>query len=579
MAVLSTLNRLRQRKIVEWALAYLAGAWLLMQLVEVLSGRWPLPLALQRGVDILLLVGFFVALTIAWYHGEKGRQNVTGPELLILAVLLLIAGALLSLLEPIEDLPQEDSDSFVETTITAGAGHGIAVLPFRNLSGDAEQDYFVFGMHEALITSLSHIGGLKVISRTSVMRYAESNLPIGQIANELKVDSVIEGSVNTVGDQVRITVQLIDGATDDHIWAEEYDRDLRDVLVLMSQVAESVADQVEVSLAPEDAALLHAAKPVDPVLLDLFLRARYAMATLTPAGVEQALEYFERAIEIDQNYAPAWAGMSGVQVVAGYIGITPARETIAAAEQSALKAIELDPTISESHTSLGWVRLIQFDWAEARDSFQRALEINPNDVNALHGFGDYLTITGSPDDGLAFVRRSTENDPFSSMWGQALVAHYFMARRYEDAIAEAEKLRLIFPESFIWSVVGSAQWKLGRDAAAYESFRFAVSGRPADLQALESGFESGGLTGAASALAKVTADRATERDIATLRVPLWYARAGDADQTLAWLEKAYATGAPDLIYVSIRPEFEFLHEDERFLDLLARMKLRLYDNY
>jgi TolB-like protein/tetratricopeptide (TPR) repeat protein len=500
-------------------------------------------------VDLLLLVGFFVALTVAWYHGEKGRQNVTGPELLILAVLFLIAGGLLSMLEPVEDVPQDDGNDFFETTITAGAGPGIAVLPFSNLSGDPEQDYFVFGMHEALITSLSQIGGLKVISRTSVMRYAETDLPIGEIADELKVDSVIEGSVNTVGDQVRITVQLIDGHTDGHIWGKEYDRDLRDVLVLMSQVAESVADQVEVSLAPEDATLLHSAKPVDPELHDLFLRARYAIATLTPAGVEQAIGFFERAIEIDENYAPAWAGMSGVQVVSGYIGITPARETIAAAEQSALKAIELDPTISESHTALGWVRLIQFDWNEARDSFQQALEINPNDATALHGFGDYLTITGSVDDGLAFVRRSTENDPFSSMWGQAMVAHYFMAQRYEDAIAEADKLLLVFPDSFVWSVVGSAQWKLGRNTEAYDSFRSAVSGRPADLEAMESGYESGGLPGAMRALAEAAADEATERGTATLRVPLWYARAGDVDQTLAWLEKAYAAGAPDLIYV------------------------------
>ena len=153
-----------------------------------------------------------------------------------------------------------------------------------------------------------------------------------------------------------------------------------------------------------------------------------------------------------------------------------------------------------------------------------------------------------------------------------------MARRYEDAIAEAEKILRTFPEPSIWYVIGAAQWKLGRDDEAYESYRFAASSRPADLAAREAGEERGGLTGAVRALAKVTADRATERDIATLRVPVWYARAGDADQTMVWLEKAYAAGAPDLIYVSVRPEFEFLYEDERFLDLLARMDLRLYDN-
>ncbi len=577
MAVLSTLNRLRQRKIVEWALAYLAGAWLLMQLVEVLSGRWPLPLALQRGVDLLLLVGFFVALTLAWYHGEKGRQSIAGTELLILAVLFLIAGSLLSLLRPTEEVTRDDESSLLKITATSESAPGIAVLPFRNLSGDPGQDYFVFGMHEALINSLSQIGGLKVISRTSVMRYADTDLPIGTIAGELNVDSVIEGSVNTVGDQVRITVQLIDGRTDSHIWGKEYDRDLRDVLVLLSQVAESVADRVEVSLAPEDAALLRAATPVDPELHDLYMRARYAAATLTPAGIEEAISHFERAIEIDPGYAPAWAGLSGVEVLAGYVGFLPARESVAAGERSALKAIELDPQLSESHNALGWVRLFQFNWEGARDSFIRALEINPNDVNALHGFGDYLTITGSVDDGLAFVKRSAEIDPFSPMQGQAMVTHYFMAHRYEKAIAEAEEILLALPESPVWSTVGSAHLKLGRYDEAYDSIRFAVSRRPAYLEALETGFERGGLTGAMSALADATADRAIERGTATLQVPLWYARAGDTEQTLAWLEKAYAARAPDLIYVSVRPEFDFVHEDERFLALLARMDLRLYD--
>ena len=573
--MLPALERLKKRKLVEWTLAYLAGAWLLMQLVDVLSDRWPVPMGVQRGIDLLLLVGFFVALTFAWYHGEKGRQRVTGPELLILAILFFVAGTLLFFLRPGEGSADSVDREILESRATLDTAPGIAVLPFRNLSGDPEQEYFVAGMHEALISSLSQIRGLKVISRTSVMRYAETGQSMPEIARELNVNSLIEGSVNAVGETVRITVQLIDGKTDGHIWGAEFDRDLGDVLVLLSQVAESVAERVEVKLAPEVTELLRSAKPVNPELHDLYMRGRFSYGSFSRSGVAQATEIFEKAIQIDPGYAPAWAGLSSAHILAAYLGHVPAPAGLLDAKRTALRALDIDPQLSIAHTTLGWVSLFQYDWADARQRFERALELNPNDVDALHGLGDYLTITGDAELGLEYVRKARDNDPFSPIWGHAVVAHLHLMGRFEEAIEEAQKVLDSYPRASAWGIRGSAYWQLGRQEEAVVNYRTMMGRQPEFLDALEAGYASDGPSGAIRAVADAKSTAAHESGTATLDTALWCARAGDTEETLLWLEQGYEMQSPDLIYVGVRPEFEFLHSDVRFQALLKRLSLQV----
>jgi TolB-like protein len=569
----SPLDRLKDRKLVEWTLAYLAGAWLLMQLVEVLSDRWPLPLGLQRGVDVVLLVGLFVAVTLAWYHGEKGRQRVSGPELLILAALLFVGGTLLAILPPAGPAADVVVQPATGPPVGLGDALGIAVLPLENLSADSDQDYFVSGMHEALISSLSRIEALRVISRTSVMRYAELDRPLPEIARELGVEAVIEGSVNPVGDRVRITVQLIDGLTDSHIWTEEYDRDLRDVLVLMSQVARSVAGQVEVALAPQDEELLRSARPVDPELYDLVMRGNYSIGLGTTDGVARAIPYFEEAVRIDSTFAIGWSGISGAYSLAAYLGSMPAREAMAEAESAALRALDLDDDLSGPHTALGWTRLWEYRLTDARGEFERALDLDPNDVNALHGLGDCLTILGDGDDGLAYVRRSKDADPFSPIWGRAVVAHLVMMGRYAEALTETEAVLESYPNARVQGLRGSAYWQLGRTEEAVADFRMSLARSPALLEALESGYASSGAVGAVQAVADAAAEESRGSGSGALGVAIWYARAGDNSSALAWLERAYADGSPDMVYAGIRAELDPLHSDSGFLELLERMGL------
>jgi TolB-like protein len=571
----SFLDRLKHRKLVEWMLAYLAGAWLVMQVIEVLGGRWALPLGLQRGIDALLVVGFFVALTIAWYHGEKGFQRVTGMELLILAALLFVGGGVVRFVSSAEvDAPPGLSPA---PAFTAPGTQGIAVLPLQNLSSDTSQDYFVSGMHEALIGSLARIDGLRVISRTSVMRYADTEQPLPEIARELGVATVIEGSVNPVDDRVRITVQLIDGSTDSHIWSEEYDRDLRDVLVLMSQVAASVAGHVQVALSPEDEEILGAARPVNPELHDHYLRARFALGQGTPEGLEQAIRYHEEALHKDSTFALAWAGLAGTQVLRAYLGQAPPSEVFPEAEWAAQRALELDDGISEAHTAIGWIWLFTYQWEAARKSLERALAINPNDVDALHGFGDYLSITGSLEDGLAYVKRARDVDPFSPMWGHAVIGHLVMMDRYADALAEAEIVAERFPNAPLHVFRGVARWEMGMQEEALDDFRVVVSRRPARRDALEAGYGQSGPVGDVRAVAEAAAQEALQSGAGDFSVALWYGRAGNADRAMEWLERAFRDQAPDLIYVALRPELHLLRDDPRFHDLLGRMGVELVD--
>ena len=569
----STFKRLKERKLVEWALAYLGGSWLLMQLIDVLSDHWPLPLGLQRGIDLVIVVGFFVTLTIAWYHGEKGRQRVSGPELLVIATLFFIGGVLLVFFGP----PDPDGEVVIEPEsrirVVSEGVTGIAILPLRNLSGDTDQDYFVAGMHEALINSMSKIEALRVISRTSVMRYADSDQSIPEIAAELKVDSVIEGSVNPVGDRVRISIQLIDAQTDANLWGDEYDRDLRDVLVLMSQIAESVVDTVEVVLAPEDAEILQSVKSVNPQLNDLYMRGRYAYGSFSRDGLARALEYFEQAIKIDQDFAPAWAGVSSTHILAAYLGYVPAVEGISDAEGTALRALALDNQLAVAHTALGWVRLFQFDWEGARQVFEKSLDINPNEPDALHGFGDYLTITGSAEEGLIFVKRARDNDPFSPVWKNSVLNHLFLMHRFEDVITESDKVLDAYSNSRVWSVRGGAYLKLGRLDEALHSYRRLFENRPELLDALERGNTQDGAMGAIRAIADAMALKALQTKLGSFEVALWYARAGDGKESLVWLEQAYTQGLPELIYVSVRPELDFMHAMPEFRELIDRMGL------
>jgi TolB-like protein len=573
MPLVSFLDRLKERKLVQWAVAYLAGAWVVMQLIEVLSDRWPLPLGLQRGIDLLLVVGFFVTLVLAWYHGEKGQQRVTGPELLTLGALLLIAGLLLMLLRPDADPGVAESDAQRAAT-QAGATQTdgrstVAVLPLTNLSQDDAEDYFVEGMHEAIITDLSKIGSLRVISRTSMMRYRDTELGIPEIARELSADAVVESSLFRAGDSVRITARLIDAETDENVWTATFDRELTDVLRLTGEVARSVAGEFAIALTPREEALLVSPSPVDPAAYETYLRGRFALDNFR---FNEALEHYGGALALDSTFALAQAGLAGVHYLRGFFGQVPYEDAVSRAREAVTRAFELDDDAGEAHTALGYIRLYyDWDWPEAERSFLRALELNPNDAFARHGYADLLTVAGRAEDGVAQAELGARSDPFSFLVNATVVGHLFFARRYEDVLVASRDLQERFSRPAAGRFFqGLALWQLERYD---EALAVLGGGWPDDASFKDSVRTAGEQDGPRGAM-KVVADRLADSERSEpSNLALYYTMAGDYNAAFEWLEAAFEARVPGLLHATANPALAPLYADPRFDDLKRRIGL------
>ncbi len=326
-----------------------------------------------------------------------------------------------------------------------GAPTGIrslAVLPLENLSGEAAQNYFADGMTDELINDLAQISALRVISRTSVMAYKGARKPLPQIARELNVDAVVEGSVLRSGNQVRITAQLIEASTDKHLWSQSYEGELRDTLGLQKRVASAIADQIRINLTPQEQAALKNVKVVDPVAYESYLKGRYFWNKRTADGLKAALAYFKQAVEEDPKYAQAYSGLADTYALLGdwqYAVMTP-KEAFPEAKAAAIEALELDGTLGEAHNSLAFV-LDAFDWNldAAGKEFQRAIELNPGYATAHHWYAWHLSLSGRFDEAIAEMRKAENLDPLSLIINSDLAEILVIAHSYDESIGQSRK--------------------------------------------------------------------------------------------------------------------------------------------
>ncbi len=452
----------------------------------------------------------------------------------------------------------------------------LAVLPLKNLMADPEQDYFVEGMHEALTTELSKISALKVISRTSAMRYKQTDKAMPQIARELNVDGLIEGSVLREGDQVRITVQLIHGPTDRHLWAQSFDRELRGVLALQSEVARTIADQIKVALTPQEQAGLARAPRVNPAAYQAYLKGRYYWNKRTPAGLLKGIEYFQQALAQDPNSALAYVGLADSYNQLAYRGQLAPREAYPQAQVAALKALEIDNTLAEAHASLAFLELnFNWNWAAAEREFQRTLELNFSYAEAHHWYSHYWTDRGQAEESLAETKRALEFDPLSLIVNVHLGWHYTFARQYDQAIEQLQKTLEMDPGYY------SAYLQLGRAHAYKGDYPQAIAALQKARSLSGDSMEAVMMLAAAYALAGQRTDalgianelqKISQRTyVSSLGIAAIYAGLDDKNRALAWLEKAYEERASGLIEVKADPIFHPLHSDPRFQDLVRRM--------
>ena len=452
----------------------------------------------------------------------------------------------------------------------------LAVLPLRNLSGDPAQDYCADGMTEEVIGRLSMIRGLRVISRTSAMQFKDTRLSAPEIARTLGVDALVEGSVIREGDRIRVHVQLIRGATDEHIWSESYDRELGDALTLESDVAQSIAQKVKVTVTGDEHARLVAARPVSSEVYESYLKGLLAKGN-TKAETEKKIALFNQAIGKDPTFAPAYVGLADAYWSLGTIFVgAPPSETRPKVISAAQKALELDPELADAHVTLAAIYMRQWKWAEAEAEYRRALDLKPNDAAAFDGFSDWLLCHARMEEALAWARRARELDPLG-MSSDTIAWTLFNARRYDEAIRESRNTLAVKPDDAFplwhlgWALFYNHQVeeaiRVWEKAAAVSDrspgiigtlvWAYAHTGRRADALRLLEELKKHQQTGYVPAAAFVHA----------------YIGLGDNDEAFAWLERAYGEQSNFLIYLKVFPLFDPLRGDLRFKDLVRRVGL------
>ena len=452
----------------------------------------------------------------------------------------------------------------------------LAVLPLANLSGDPQQDYFAEGMTEALIGDLAKISSLRVISRTSVMRYKGSDKSLPQIAKELKVDAVVEGSVQRVGDRVRITAQLIHAPTDTHLWANSYERDLRDVLTLQSEVAQAIADQIRVKMTAQEQARLAGGRPVNPAAHEAYLEGRYYLEKWSPYGAKKAEEYFRQAVAQDPNYGPAYAGLAETYTW-GVPGLSP-EEGAARAKAAALKALASDDTLGEAHASLAIVYL-QSDWdfPAAEREFKKAVELNPNYGPAHHWYSHLLLSMGRFDESLTESQRFVELDPLSPAPHLHLGLHYLIARQYDDCIRQELKTLQMDPNYILaHSQLGQAYLFKGMYAEALrelEKARELSGGDKTNTARLAHAYGVAGRKDEARKLLQELLSTPGHGQEIPGGVAIVYLGLGENEKALEWLLKAYEKQPYWSADLKVDPLFDPLRSDPRFQALLRRLNL------
>jgi TolB-like protein/lipoprotein NlpI len=454
----------------------------------------------------------------------------------------------------------------------------LAVLPLRNLSQDPEQEYFTDGMTEALIAALAKLRALTIISRTSVMRYKDSEKSLPEIAEELNVDAVVEGSVLRAGQRVRITAQLIHAATDAHLWAESYERDLQDVLLLQSEVARAIAREIQVAVTPKENKRLTSAQRVNPEAYEACLKGRFHWYKLSQEHFDTALEYFQHALEKDPNYALAYVGIADVWLARGDCGVIPTREAIPKAKAAVLEALELDESLAEVHVSLGNAKALEWDWEGAEKAFRRAIELRPNCADVHLMYADVLISTGRVEEWKPEIERCLELDPLNFFFQCFYGWHLVYLGRNDEAIAHLGKtLRTepYFPAARLGLWGAYYQKRMYGEAQEEAKKFFALIGDQEVAEALACGCAEGGYPGAMSRAAEKLVERSKQTYLPAVRVARLYAHAGKKDQALAWLEKAYDEHESPLVHLGVGWDWDSLRDEPRFQDLLRRMNIPL----
>ncbi len=568
-------GRVGKQRLLQWGLAYLAGAWFVVQALDVLSGAWDLSRSFHQTVFVLLTFGFFLTLVLVWYHGEKGRQKVTGAELLIIAALLFIAGSVLSFTSSPEGstpgaqtaaLPPDPDDRPT-----------LAVLPFQSFSPNPEDAYFADGMHEEILTKLSGIDSLRVISRSSVMQFRDVRPTAAEIAARLGADFLLEGSARIAGGFVRLTAQLIDPETDDHIWSADFDQPLilDSLLVVQGLIADSVARRTRTTLTPGDRNRIEKRPTNNLEAYELYLHGRFLWNQRTDPEIRQAIDLFREAIALDSMYAYAYLGVADAYLTLQSWDYMTFDEAMPVAEEAVRRALAIDPLMGEAHASMGIVLESQVDIPGAIASFQRSFELAPDYATGHHWYALLMVKVGYFQDALTHIRYAAGLDPLSRTIDANIGHILHLARDYEAAVRHLEGVTQRFPDfNHGWTLLGRAYAALGQyeDALAAMSRSVELAPWPNIILQLAWIHAMAG----DSDQARVLLDQAQEgfdRSDPIRRVQV-HGALGDTALALQLLEEGIRIRSPTVAYLGVDPMWDPVRSNPEFQVVLSRLGFR-----
>jgi len=579
---------LKRRNVYKVAIAYAVVAWLLIQAAP----QWAMQI-----VILILVVGFPIALAFSWAFeitpegivresevaADQSITHHTGRKIVALTIVLAVVATGLLVYRMVGTARwavhsvETTEDGRRSAASLPVPNKSIAVLPFDNLSGDPQNAYFSEGVQDEILTRLAKIAELKVISRTSTQRFKSAPNDLRQIAQQLGVANILEGSVQKANDQVRVNVQLINALTDAHLWADTYDRKLTDIFAVETEIAKTVADVLQAKLTGSEQHVIAARPTANAEAHQLYLKGRFFWNKRTGSDLKKSIDYFEQAIAADPNYALAYAGVAdGYVWLPGYTAGTP-RDCYPKAKAAAKKALELDDNLAEAHTTLAIaIWLYDFDFSQANREFQRAIELNPNYATGHQQYGNItLSALGRFDDAIAEGKRAVELDPLSLVINTDLAVDYHYARRYDEAIAQFRKTLEMDPGYYFAYVnLGQAlEMKGARDSAIaqYHKAR-ALNDDPSVLGLLAHIYAASGNKTEAMKILEQLKELSKQRYVAAYSFALVYLGLGDKEEALRWLEQSYQDrSGSDVGWIRVDPLLDPLRSDPRFEALAEKI--------
>ena len=553
------LQHLKQRKLVQWAIAYVAAAFALLQGIDLIAQQFGWPEAARRGTTLTLAVGFFVTLILAWYHGERGAQRVTGTELLIIALVLALGGGLLWRFAPASGTSENKAS-------TAPDENSIAVLPFADMSQAKDQGYFSDGISEELLNLLSKIPQLKVAARTSSFSFKGKGNEIPEIARQLRVAHVLEGSVRRSGDELRITAQLIRAADGYRVWSETYDRKLDDIFKIQDEIASKVVKELKVKLLGSPPKV----RTTDPKAYALFLQGRELGRRLTAEAYAKSDALYREALEIDPRYPPAWINLASIFYNKSNIGLISQQEGVARSREAAEKALEIDPDYAPAHAWLGWIAMYaENDAAGAARHYQHALALDPTNATVLATGAMLLNSLGRLDEALTLQEAVVRRDPVNVTTIYNLGSFQRTAGRYDAAIASFRTMLSLNPSmGRTHAELGTALMLKGDALAALAEIEQEKSEVDRMIRLPMAYCALGRKADAAAALNALIAK--CEKECA-YNMAYGYAFCGDADKAFEWLDKAFAYHDQGLGEIVTENLFDKIHSDPRWLPFLRKL--------